>query len=486
MSIRTNRNFNYDRVLRTYSQALSAQNATRAIIIGILLITYPSTTKADMMPLRIEWLDVWNVSETTDGQGTYQANTNVEMKTSGNVPTIKAEAQVEGEGSAAAEIHVSRQFRVVLDDAPAVPVRLQGDVAGRKKIDNTWGGDNGEVKFRAKAGVEGTSLQYEFMLHHVNKDVDYSASDTIAVDGTLAANQTYTVTGYAYALGDSDLGLSGHDYRANGTLSLPDPIDITDPIADYYYDVEWQDDWQWSSQGDASGIGTLDLYTDVLGNLVGGGLWGSIVNYGLDAYFEASSTAEKIEGHFLPADGESYVYARGRFGGHAWINIESERDFSLVPVTDALAQLRFDGILMGDLFSEGTSSAVSLTEVSINGSGLNWSMGKSVSNGESTSVQENITACGLAVLNQIYTYEGLFSLNSQASASSLAYADFLSSFEGELSVVSVPIPGSAVLGIIGMVSAAGILRKRKGKMLRIGSLGNTGNTRDSHEWRSLV
>jgi len=469
MNIWTNRHFNYDHVHRTYSQALSAQNAIRTIIIGILLVACPSTTKADMVPLRIEWLDVWNVSGTTDGQGTHQANTNVEMKTNGNVPTIKAEAQVEGEGSAAAEVRVSRQFRVVLDDAPAVPVQLQGDVSGRKNIDDTWGGDDGEVKFYAKAGVEGTSMQYDFLLHHVNKDVDYSASDTIAVDGTLAANQTYTATGYAYALGDSDLGLSGHAYLANGTLSLPDPIVITDPIADYYYDVEWQEDaWSWTTDGDATGIGALDIFTDMLTS----GFpwpWDTLLNEGIDAYLARGTTAEKIEGYFRTAEGETYVYARGRYGGHAWINIESERDFSLVPVADALAQLRFDGILTGDLCSEGISSAVSLAGVSISGSGLNWSMDKTVSNGETSSVQENITAWGLAELNKIYTFEGLLNLNSQASANSLAYADFLSSFEGELSVVSVPIPGSAILGIIGMASAAGILRKRKGKMLRIGS-----------------
>lgn len=441
---------------------LPAQERICSILVGILLIGCTSTTMADMVPLRIEWLDVWNVSEITDGQGTYQANTDVEMKANGNVPTVKAEARVEGEGSGAAEVRFSRQFRVVLDDAPAVPVQLQGDVLdGRLKIENTWGGDKGEVDFHAKAGVEGTPIQYDREWHHKNDEVSLSFNDTIVVDGALAANQPYTLSGYAYALGDSDLGHTGHQYSARGTLSLPDPIVITDPIADYYYDVAWGNPWSWTSQGDAQGIGVLDIYTDILGNIIGG-FWGDLANEGLDAYFEASGSAEYIEGHFINADGESYVYARGKYGGHAWINVESERDFSLIPVTDALARLRFDGILSGDLFSDGASSAVSLAEVSISGTGLASSANRSVSNGETASVQQDITAWGLAELNQIYTFEGLLRLDSVASAGSLgAYADFLSSFEGQLTVAPVPLPAGSILGMIGIATAGGILRRRK-------------------------
>jgi len=450
----------YCYALKATLQGVSALGSIRTIIAGILLLGYPSITQA-YVNLRIEWLDAWNVSAATDGEGNYQSQTNVTMDPGGNVPIIEAQTWAQDEdSSAAAEVRVSRQFRVVLDDAPAVAVRLQGDVGGRLNIDNTWGGDNGEVRFRAKAGIEGTALQYDRQWERKDKDGSVYFDDSIAVDGALAANQTHTVTGYAYALGDSDLGHTGHEYRANGTLSLPDPIAITDPIDDYYYDVEWQKDWLWSSNGNADGIGTLDIFSDITGQIIGG-FWGSVVNQGLDAYFEASSSAEKVEGHFLPDVGESYVYARGRFGGHAWINVTSERDFSLVPDVDALAQLRFDGSLTGNLSSSGTSSAMSLAEISVLGSGLEWTMGQTVSDGETATIDEDILAFGMAQLGQTYTFEGFLSTDSQSLApGSLAYADFLSSLEGELTVEAVPLPGSTVLAAIGMAYVGGILRRR--------------------------
>jgi len=440
--------------------------AVLAVAVGISPLVFPLEAQA-YLGLHIEWLDEpWVISPSTDGQGNYVAATDVVMDPAGNVPIIKASTWAEGQDSSAtAEVRVSRQFRVVLGDAPAIPMRLQGDVSnGRLHIGNTpgiLGGDDGTVRFRAIAGIQGTAIQYDRQWEYRNKDVDLTFDDTIAVDGTLAANQTHTVTGYAYALGDSDNGLSGAAYRADGILSLPEPVAITDHIADYYYDVEWQEDtWSWTTEGDATGIGALDIFTDVITSGFPSP-WDTLLNEGIDAYLERGGAAERIEGYFQTVDGKSYVFARGRNGGHAWVNVTSERDFSLVPVDDALARLRFDGTLTGELSSSPNASSMSLAQVSVVGSGLDWTTGHSASDGQSTTIHEDILAFGMAQLNQVYTFEALLELDSQAVApGSLAYADFLSSLQGELAVEAVPVPGSAVLAAIGIASAASILRKK--------------------------
>jgi len=199
--------------------------AVLAVAVGISPLVFPLEAQA-YLGLHIEWLDEpWVVSPSTDGQGDYVAATDVVMDPAGNVPIIKASTWAEGQDSSAtAEVRASRRFRVVLGDAPPISMQLQGSVAeGKLKIDDTWGGDKGEVRFRAMAGIDGTSIQYDRQWERKNKDGTVEFDDTIAIDGTLTANQTYTVTGYAYALGDSDLGISSqHPPQKNKT---PQAID---------------------------------------------------------------------------------------------------------------------------------------------------------------------------------------------------------------------------------------------------------------------
>ncbi len=444
-------------------------SATTYVMIATAMLSGALSTAQANVPLRIEWLDeAWLFSPLSDGQGDYLAETDLGFPGDENVPTIKVKTAAAGTyGWGMAEARISRPFRVVLDENPAVPVRLQGDVAAKLKIDNTWGGDNGEVKFRAKAGIEDTPIQYSKQWRKKDQDISKNYADTILVEGALPANQTHTVTGYAYALGDSDLGHTGHQYRANGTLSLPNPVVISDPMTAQYYDVHWHEDaWSWKVDGDASGIGALDLFSDLIGSQFPPP-WDVLLNEGLDAYFEKSSTAEHIEGHFRPGQGESRVLARGRYGGHAWTYIESERDFSIVPAQDALAQLRFDGNLSGLLSGVAESSAFSLAEVSVAGSGLHWGYERWVGSDESMSVDMDITARGMARLNEVYTFEGLLRTESSSLApGGLASADFLSSLEGRLSVHVAPVPGAAALIAIGAPFVIGAFRARNRRTRR--------------------
>jgi hypothetical protein len=213
------------------------------------------------------------------------------------------------------------------------------------------------------------------------------------VDGSLVSGQTYTLDGRTYALGDSDMGVGGSTYRARGTLSVPEPLVITDPVVDHYYDVTYQP-WTWSTDGDADDIGAFDLYSDIAGQLIGG-IPGTLVNEGLDVIFEATSNTEEIKGHVYPDEGEFFVHARGRTGGHAWLDTRFQRELQLTANPNAQARLHFEGLLAGELNSIAEQSAASvLSEISIQGTGLEWAYSQGVNNGPILSLYEPINTWG--------------------------------------------------------------------------------------------
>lgn len=465
-------------------------------ILGIsitLMVGWYSTAHA-IPSFRIEWLDEsWDLSMTTDGVGNYEAVADVD--TGNSIPTAKAKTSIEGDGSSAtAEVKFSRPFKVVMDGAPTIPVLLQDRVGAKDLLpDGTDPGahlrkkEPGLVKLRARATVtdpeeEETFLEYyTFAEGYTTEGWTISSGnnestwpkDVILEEGEIQASQTYQVNGYIHANGDSDR-IYGDENRAEGLLGLEDPIQIVDPIDDYYYDFQWESGWNWRLTGTRateSSSETLELAFDLFGDWVASGVpppWDSLVDLGIEEGLSVAfglNTKIKIDANFN--DGNAYVYAWGEDGGDAHVSIYYDRLFTIAPNSDALAVLQFNGFLDGLLdSSSNTESSLDLAEVSVDGTGLYWQKGETVSHGGTADIDETIRAMGLVELNKTYTFEGLLRVDSNAlpgaTLGDVAFSDFLSSFGGDLQAAPTPEPSTLILVTVALLSIFGIgYRRRK-------------------------
>jgi hypothetical protein len=433
---------------------------------------------------KIEWLEEdWSIVETTAGSGIYESHTSVELHApllndaATQTPTLKARTTATGKpperSTSEAEIRVTRPFRIVRDDSAPVPVALTGDVSGYYNKDVM-----GKVKWRARAEVSETALVYDQSWERTQGHESLTFSDAFSLDGSLNANHTYTLNGYAHALADSDNISTSHNNKAFGTLDFHSPISVTDPIDQRYYDLRIKE-WDWHVKADADDNYRDDLVeftSEQIGAWVGSGVtgpWSYLVSWGvtegLEAAFETGGRVEVIDYEFN--DGVAFTYARGKLGGHAHASIYFDTEFELVPDPTVPARLEFDGWLDGLLESDlGTAGYLETASVSVAGTGLEWELSSSAADGESQRIDESINAWGLALPDTIYTFESTLKLRSEAgeNASDIAaaMADFGSSFGGVLSVAPiVPEPSSLVI-FLGLLTGLWLFRSSSPRLAR--------------------
>ena len=450
---------------------MPVQNALSIVFSALLVQVIFAAPAAVAVPIfAIEWQDSeWTVNPTSAESGGGIATTGATQTNPApnTLPTLRTKAVSPGvtpdASSSNAEIKVSRAFRVTRNEPIFLPMSLNGEVNGyvRRRV-------SGHAQLTAIAQVTKTDTTPNrtsrecdvnaLMCDRAHRNPGSSSSSkrlatkTLTGEAELAVGASYTIHGNLYGRGDPD-SLILKNNTATGVMDLRDPVKFTDALDKQYYRRAWSNEWTatglelHSPNNTETAEAALDQFTGLVASAVPGGpIAQQAASIVIDNVLDALLFSDTLEiGAF--EDGVSMVMAKGINTGNAVVRVVSERDFRIVANESAPAELAFDGLLSGELFStENTGAALELAQISVAGTGLGWSRSFDASNGETQIINEAIEATGWAQTDQIYVLEAIMKTSSFANANATtqeeAYADFFNSLDGVLSVNAAffPIP----------------------------------------------